>query len=79
MSERGKWHERLKVHARDADRAASHLGRAFPRVLLWAAISCAKAGRFASFPLLFVIGSMLAVLMSGLFGMDRQGRMARLL
>lgn len=68
MSERGKWHERLKVTLWTLIIPPGIWAGHFLASYLWAAISCAKAGRFASFPLLFVIGTMLALLMIGLSG-----------
>jgi hypothetical protein len=68
MSERRKWHERLKVTLWTLIIPPSIWAGHFLLSYLWAAISCAKAGHFATFPTLFVTGTVLALAMIALSG-----------
>lgn len=61
MNERGKWHERLKVTLWTLIVPPAIWAGHFLFSYLWAAVSCAKAGRFATFPTLFVVGTVLAL------------------
>lgn len=61
MTERGKWHERLKVTLWTLIVPPTIWAGHFLMAYLWAAISCAKVGRFATFPTLFVVGTVVAL------------------
>ncbi|MFT4055158.1 MAG: hypothetical protein QM681_11685 [Novosphingobium sp.] len=61
MSERRKWHERLKVTLWTLIVPPAVWAGHFLFAYLWAAISCAKDGRFAKFPVLFTLGTGLAL------------------
>lgn len=68
MNERRKWHERLKVTLWTLIVPPAIWAGHFLFSYLWAAVSCAKVGRFATFPTLFVIGTVVAlalILLSG--------------
>lgn len=77
MSERRKWHERLKVTLWTLIVPPTIWAGHFLLSYLWAAISCAKAGRFATFPTMFVAGTILALVLIALSGWIAwlQGRM----
>lgn len=66
--ERRKWHERLRVTLWTLIVPPSVWAAHFLFAYLWAAISCAKAGAFARFPLLFAAGTVLALLVIALSG-----------
>jgi hypothetical protein len=68
MSERRKWHEGLRVTLWTLIVPPAVWAGHFLLSYLWAAISCAKAGRFATFPTLFVIGTALALTLIALSG-----------
>lgn len=68
MTERGKWHERLKVTLWTLIVPPTIWAGHFLMAYLWAAISCAKAGAFATFLTLFVIGTVVALALIGLSG-----------
>lgn len=77
IENRTTWPERLKVTLWTLIVPPSVWAGHFLFSYLWAAISCAKAGRFATFPTLFVVGTMIAlalILLSGWIAW-RQGRM----
>jgi len=63
-----KWHERLRVTLWTLIVPPTVWAAHFLFSYLWAAISCAKAGRFATFPWLFVIGTVLALAAIALSG-----------
>lgn len=65
---RPRWPERLRVTLWTLIVPPATWAGHFLFSYLWAAISCAKAGRFATFPTLFVVGTVLAlavILLSG--------------
>ena len=68
MTERGKWHERLKVTLWTLIVPPTIWAGHFLMAYLWAAVSCAKAGAFATFPTLFVVGTVIALVLIGLSG-----------
>ncbi|MET0363049.1 MAG: hypothetical protein ABW169_00210 [Sphingobium sp.] len=75
--ERTGWPERLKVTLWTLIVPPAVWAGHFLFSYLWAAISCAKAGRFATFPTLFVAGTLIAlaiILLSGWIAW-RQARM----
>ncbi|PNU02200.1 hypothetical protein [Novosphingobium guangzhouense] len=61
MGERRKWHERLKVTLWTLIVPPTVWAGHFLFSYLWAAISCAKDGRFAKFPMLFTVGTVIAL------------------
>ncbi|QUT05169.1 hypothetical protein KFK14_19545 [Sphingobium phenoxybenzoativorans] len=77
MSERPPhWHERLQVTLWTLIVPPSVWAAHFLFSYLWAAINCAKVGRFATFPTLFVAGTALAlglIILSGWIAW-KQGR-----
>lgn len=77
MSERRKWHERLKVTLWTLIVPPTIWAAHFLLSYLWAAISCAKAGRFATFPMMFVVGTAIALALIAMSGWIAwlQGRM----
>jgi len=66
--ERRKWHERLQVTLWTLIVPPSVWAAHFLCTYLWAAISCAKAGRFAEFPTLFAVATLLALVVIALSG-----------
>ncbi|GFE76511.1 hypothetical protein [Novosphingobium sp. TCA1] len=66
--ERRKWHERLQVTLWTLIVPPTVWAVHFLFSYLWAAVSCAKAGFFAEFPTLFVIGTVLALMAIALSG-----------
>lgn len=56
-----KWHERLKVTLWTLIVPPTVWAGHFLFSYLWAAISCAKVGEFATFPTLFVVGTVIAL------------------
>ncbi|CAM8668853.1 MULTISPECIES: hypothetical protein [Sphingobium] len=68
MTDRGKWHERLKVTLWTLIVPPILWAGHFLFSYLWAAISCAKAGAFMTFPIVFVAGTLLALALIGLSG-----------
>ena len=68
MTELGKWHERLLVTLWTLIVPPAIWAGHFLMAYLWAAISCAKAGTFATFPTLFVIGTLVALGLISLSG-----------
>lgn len=75
---REKWHERLKVTLWTLIVPPTVWAAHFLFSYLWAAVSCAKAGSFATFPWLFLIGTVLALAVIALSGWIawQQGRVA---
>ena len=68
MTEQRKWHERLKVTLWTLIVPPTIWAAHFLFSYIWAAISCAKAGEFATFPTLFAVGTLVAlalILLSG--------------
>ena len=63
-----KWHERLKVTLWTLIVPPSVWAGHFLFSYLWASISCAKVGKFATFPTLFVIGTVAALMLISLSG-----------
>jgi len=63
-----KWHERLRVTLWTLIIPPSLWAGHFLFSYLWAAISCAKVGDFATFPTLFVAGTLLALILIALSG-----------
>jgi heme/copper-type cytochrome/quinol oxidase subunit 2 len=59
--ERPRIHERLKVTLWTLIVPPTAWAAHFLFSYLWAAISCAKAGEFATFPTLFVVGTIIAL------------------
>jgi hypothetical protein len=59
--EKRKWHERLQVTLWPLIVPPLVWATHFLFAYLWAAVSCAKAGFFAEFPTLFVVGTGLAL------------------
>jgi hypothetical protein len=74
---RPHWSERLKVTLWTLILPPAIWAGHFLFSYLWAAISCAKAGTFATFPLLFVAGTIIALALIALSGWIawHQGRM----
>jgi len=68
MKEQRKWHERLKVTLWTLIVPPVLWAGHFLFSYLWAAISCAKVGAFATFPTLFVVGTLLALALIALSG-----------
>lgn len=69
MSEkRPRLHERLKVTLWTLIVPPALWAVHFLFSYLWAAINCAKIGTFASFPTLFVVGTLLALVLIALSG-----------
>jgi uncharacterized iron-regulated membrane protein len=66
--QRGKWHERLKVTLWTLIVPPAVWAAHFLTTYLWAAISCAKRGRFAQFPVLFAVATVLALAVIALSG-----------
>jgi hypothetical protein len=62
------WAERLKVTLWTLIVPPTLWAAHFLFSYLWAAISCAKVGEFATFPTLFVAGTMIALLLIALAG-----------
>ncbi|MET0238728.1 MAG: hypothetical protein ABW184_02420 [Sphingobium sp.] len=62
------WPERLRITLWTLIVPPSMWAGHFLFSYLWAAISCAKAGRFATFPTLFVVGTVLALVVIALSG-----------
>lgn len=60
-NERPRIHERLKVTLWTLIVPPTAWAAHFLFSYLWAAISCAKVGEFATFPTLFVIGTVIAL------------------
>lgn len=77
MNDPRKWHDRLKVTLWTLIVPPAIWAGHFLFSYLWAAVSCAKAGRFATFPTLFVAGTLVALLLIALSGWIawRQGGM----
>lgn len=65
---RPRWHERLRVTLWTLIVPPSIWAGHFLFSYLWAAIHCAKAGQFATFPTLFVAGTLLALVLIALSG-----------
>ncbi|WP_311270382.1 hypothetical protein [Sphingobium sp. WCS2017Hpa-17] len=65
---RPHWSERLKVTLWTLIVPPTIWAGHFLFSYLWAAISCAKAGAFATFPTLFVVGTVLALTLIALSG-----------
>ena len=65
---RRHWSERLKVTLWTLIVPPTIWAGHFLFSYLWAAISCAKAGAFATFPTLFVVGTFLALILIALSG-----------
>jgi hypothetical protein len=68
MDEPKELHERLKVTLWTLIVPPTAWAGHFLFSYLWAAISCAKVGEFATFPTLFVIGTVLALIVIALSG-----------
>ncbi|HUD95410.1 hypothetical protein [Sphingobium sp.] len=68
MTRRRKWHERLKVTLWTLIVPPAIWAGHFLFSYLWAAVSCAKVGTFATFPTLFVIGTVVAMALIFLSG-----------
>jgi hypothetical protein len=66
--DRPRWHERLKVTLWTLIVPPAVWAGHFLFSYLWAAINCAKVGRFATFPTLFVAGTVLALALIALSG-----------
>ena len=60
--QRRKWHERLRVTLWTLIVPPTAWAAHFLFSYLWAAISCAKTGSFAKFPVLFLAGTLLALI-----------------
>ena len=60
--QRRKWHEHLRVTLWTLIVPPTAWAAHFLFSYLWAAISCAKTGSFAKFPVLFVAGTVLALI-----------------
>lgn len=76
MSEKRKWHERLKVTLWTLIVPPATWAGHFLFSYIWAAISCAKVGTFATFPTLFVVGTIVAlalILLSGWIAWQQAG------
>lgn len=67
-SERPRLHERLTVTLWTLVASPAVWAAHFLFSYLWAAISCAKVGEFATFPTLFAIGTLFALMMIGVVG-----------
>ncbi|KHK91109.1 membrane protein [Novosphingobium malaysiense] len=57
-----KWHQQLRITLWTLIIPPTAWAAHFLFSYLWAAISCAKTGRFATFPVLFVGGTVMALL-----------------
>lgn len=77
MNERRKWHERLRITLWTLIVPPVIWAGHFLFSYLWASISCAKVGVFATFPTLFVIGTVVALVLIFISGWIawRQGGM----
>lgn len=63
-----KWHERLNVTLWTLIVPPTVWAGHFLFSYLWAAISCAKVGAFATFPILFVVGTLVALVLIAVSG-----------